>query len=343
MVDDTTIDYSVVVKIKCTRFDVFGGIMGVSYLYLPLKAMPLSNIKMSVDIVKKTAPPKSITSFQFDITNYGNYREMFGFRVEGEEGLISHVDTQTIVLDPKETKKVDLKVFTPPTLLDLGTPRRIYIYAYSYETNTSIPLGSVTVVTQGVYIHPLIGITIFSIVVLLIIIHFSYRYIDKIICEVYGKPIKPWFIPEERSYLKKLKKDKPDEYHKVLDMMRQEYQSAMLWYKSSVKNRESILGETSKAVRKIWFYLSSKSRELRSRIKRSKEKLEEDKKTIEKNAKRGRGEKPLKQMRDKEKTIDEKIRENKELRKKKILKKIKKQQEKQCRRLYSQKLETKGI
>ncbi|HEC89986.1 MAG TPA: hypothetical protein ENI44_05345, partial [Thermoplasmatales archaeon] len=30
MVDDTAVDYSVIVGIKCTRFDVFGGVSGVS-------------------------------------------------------------------------------------------------------------------------------------------------------------------------------------------------------------------------------------------------------------------------------------------------------------------------
>ncbi|RLF41934.1 MAG: hypothetical protein DRN12_01900 [Thermoplasmata archaeon] len=250
MVDDTTVDYSIVVRIKCTRYDVFGDIMGVSYLYLPLKAMPLSNIKMAVDTTEKTAPPKSITNFQFDITNEGNYREMFGFKVESKEGLISLLNTQTIVLEPKETKKVNLKVFTPSVFLDFGTPREINIYAYSYETNTTIPLGSITVVTQGIYISPLTGIIAIPIFILFLLLYLLYRYWERREQEEYGRPTKPWLIPVEREYLQELKKKDYKEYRRTLKMMKEEYQSAMLWYKYSIKEKSEgmflpLLGKTS--------------------------------------------------------------------------------------------------
>ena len=351
MVDDTAVDYNIVVKIKCTRYDVFGQEMGVSYLYLPLKAMPLSNIKMAVDTVKKTAPPKSITNFQFDITNEGNYREMFGFKVESRDGLISHLNTQTIVLDPKETKKVNLKVFTPSMFIDFGTPRRIDIYAYSYETNTTIPLGSITVVTQGIYISPLVGIMAIPIFIVFILLYLLYRYWVRREQEEFGRPVKPWFIPEEKEYLQELKKKDYKEYRKTISMMKQEYQSAMLWYKYSIKGKSEgmslpLFGKTEEK-KKLDETVEEKE-ELEMEEKPAKEALEkEDKKSILSKllsipTKESVEEKPSEVEEEKveskqvsnvkqEKQLLEKS--WREMEKKKRIRKIKREEEKQKRRL----------
>ena len=130
-----------------------------------------------------------------------------------------------------------LKVFTPSVFMDFGTPRKIDIYAYSYETNATIPLGSITVVTQGIYISPLTLIIIIPIIIILLIIYLLYRYLERKEQEESGKPVKPWLIPEEKKYLQELKKKDHKEYHKTISMMRQEYQSALLWYKSSIKRK----------------------------------------------------------------------------------------------------------
>ncbi|HDM67108.1 MAG TPA: hypothetical protein ENG62_01820, partial [Thermoplasmatales archaeon] len=236
MIDDSAIDYSVVVGIKCTRYDVYGAEMGSSYLYLPLKASPLSNIHMSISSVEKTAPPKSISTFTFSVVNKGDYEEMIGFNIKTDrEDLIAILDTQTIVIDPKEAKQVTLRVLTPPILMDFGTPHKIEIYAYPInEKGEETLIGSVTVVTEGFYISPLIWIIGLPLVFLGIIGYLSLHwYIERRDQELYGKPIKPWLIPEEKEYLRELKKKDRKEYYKTLQMMKQEYQSALLWYKYS--------------------------------------------------------------------------------------------------------------
>ena len=330
MVDDTAVDYNIVVKIKCTRYDVFGQEMGVSYLYLPLKAMPLSNIKMAVDTVKKTAPPKSIIDLQLDITNNGNYIETFGFKIKSKNGLIANINIPAIVLDPKETKEIELTVLTPSMFIDFGTPRRIDIYAYSYETNETIPLGSITVVTQGIYISPLTLIIAIPILSIFLLIYIFYRYLEKRKQEVLGKPTKPWLIPEEREYLRELKEKDPEEYRKTLSMMKQEYKSAMLWYKSSIMGKHdgriSLLSRkktletrggrlsTLKDIltREVEVSIPIRKEEVESKLKNIKEILTE--------------EIPKEMI---------KLKDEKQLKKEKLMKKIQKQQEKQRRKLVS--------
>lgn len=159
MVDDSVVDYSVIVEIKCTRFDVFGDIMGVSYLYLPLKAIPVSNIHME-NPQEKIMSPKTLVDIDLSITNYGNYRETLGFIIETEDDeVIARLDTQTLVLDPKEEKQITLRVLTPETFIDFGTPHQINIYTYPTKGDMEATyIGSITIVTRGIYFSPLIGI-----------------------------------------------------------------------------------------------------------------------------------------------------------------------------------------
>jgi len=62
---------------------------------------------------------------------------------------------------------------------------------------------------------------------------------------MFGKPDKPWNLPEERKYLEKLKEKDKEEYNNVLKMMRDEYKSALLWYKSYHDTTSEILGSKS--------------------------------------------------------------------------------------------------
>jgi len=321
MVDDTAVDYNIVVGIKCIRYDVFGQEMGVSYLKnLSLKAIPLSNIRIETSTINKTVPPKNITTFQLRITNRGNYRDMFGFKVESRDGLIANINTPAIVLDPKETKKVDITVLTPSMFIDFGTPRKIDIYAYSYETNATILLGSITVVTQGIYISPLTLIIAIPILFIFILIYIFYRYLEKRKQEVLGRPTKPWLIPEEREYLRELKRRDPEDYRKTISMMKQEYKSAILWYKSSIKR--GILGSLKDIL----------TREVEVSLPISppieKKKVESKFKTLKENLMKEIPEETKKEE-------DVKLKDEKQLKKEKLMKKIQKQQEKQRRKLVS--------
>ncbi|HDM66931.1 MAG TPA: hypothetical protein ENG62_00905 [Thermoplasmatales archaeon] len=321
LVDDSVIDYSVIVEIKCTRFDVYGHEMGVSYLHIPLKAMPVSNIKMNIDKVEETVSLKTVKSFQIRVTNNGDYREMFGFRAESDNHLIVRVDTSALVLNPRESKKVTLTVLTPAYFIDFGTPHKIHIYAYSYETNTTIPLGSLTVITQGIYISPLVLIITTIAVIILMIIYLLYRWLEKREQERLGRPVKPWLLLEEKEYLDELKRRDKREYHETLKMMKQEYQSAMLWYKSSIKKKRFLHPMENKVKKKeIKKEVDSlKKKPHRKTVLRlvSKPSREEVEKAIP-TARVDRGK--LEKTREKEKQM-KKIRREQERQRKKIMRK----------------------
>jgi len=48
----------------------------------------------------------------------------------------------------------------------------------------------------------------------------------------YGRPKKPWAIPEEKQMLRKLKKENKKRYNDTKLMMKQEYKSSLEWYRS---------------------------------------------------------------------------------------------------------------
>jgi FtsZ-interacting cell division protein ZipA len=120
---------------------------------------------------------------------------------------------------------------TPETLFDPGTPHTINVSAYSINYPKQYFNAAVTVVTKGVYISPLIFFYAIIIIVIIIIIYFLFFYIWKRREKtVYGKPEKPWKIPEEQAHLRELKKTDKKAYDQERLMMEDEYKSAMLYY-----------------------------------------------------------------------------------------------------------------
>jgi len=240
--DDSAIDYAVVAGIKCIRLDTFGGIIGSSYITIPLKASPLNFIEMRTTNTMKHAGLKSIVSFDVDITNIGYYKDVFKFELEGKNGLIGQFNKQALTLNPDETKKITLSILTPEKIWDPGTPNKIDIYAYSHGDSTRTHIGSLVVVTEGIYISPLVGMILIPIIIFIAISYVLFFYFrQKEEREAYGKPEKPWTIPEEKKYLDELRAKDKKEYSNVIQRMNEEYQSALLWYKSyrnSVKQKE---------------------------------------------------------------------------------------------------------
>lgn len=249
-VDDSAVDASVIVGIKCTRMDTLGGEIGSTYIYVPVKAAPTNFVKMkAAEDTMKHAGLKSMVYFSLDITNEGYYKDVFQFELEEENGLKGLFEEQAIVMEPGETKRVTLGILTPEKFFDPGTPSTIEVYVRSSGNATRTLVGTLTVITQGVYIPPPVGIACGVILIILLIVFFVFRwYKDARDRELYGKPNKPWLIPEERKYLQELKKKDPAEYNKVLQMMKEEYQSALLWfnsYRSSLEKTKETLKEKS--------------------------------------------------------------------------------------------------
>jgi len=234
--EESLIDYAVTIRINCTRYNTVGGIMGISYIYIPVRASPLNNLKLNVPYSTIRADLNSVEYLSVDVTNMGNYRDVFQFDVEEEDEVIGLLDSQVLVLNPGESKKINLSLITYEKIIDFGTANKINIYAWSDGDPNKIIVGSIAVFTQGVsinqYIFPVVALIISFFIVICLLLFFKLRR-DIIIR---GKPKKPWRIKVEREYLKGLKKEDKKRFKDVIEMMKQEYQSALLWYESYKNN-----------------------------------------------------------------------------------------------------------
>jgi hypothetical protein len=315
--DDIAVDYAVVVGIKVTRVNVFGDDAGVSYIYIPVKASSLNNIKMETQVSTKETAPHSFVHFDIIVRNLGYYRDMFSLEFIEENGLEVATSKQLFVLNPGESQDIRIDVLTSERLFDLGTPNKIEIYAVSSGDSNSIHIGTIVVITKGVFISPLIGIIATPIIVVLIILCILFYNIkNKRDQELFGKPTKPWTLPEEKKYLEKLKEKNKEEYDKVLQMMKDEYQSALLWfedYRNSMKSGEKGRKQKESLGTKFTnFFKGSNEKSEEDKSVEKEEKIIEETKDIEKASK----------VEPPKKTADQRLKE-------KALLKIKREQKKQ--------------
>ena len=232
-VDKLDAPNSVTVQVRCVRILTNGEVYGTTYANISVKAAQyhFAEIKPVKDI--KEAPPASQSYIPVDITNKGNYYDTFLINVIGENGVVGISSQEIIVLNPGETQRINIMVMTPEiNFYDPGTIRKIRIEAYSINDPENKFIGEAVVKTVGFYISPPLLLTI-GLIALLLLITISVLYYkrEKELQNIYGKPEKPWKIPEEKKYLEKLKKENIEKYKKELEMMREEYQSALLWYK----------------------------------------------------------------------------------------------------------------
>ena len=232
-IEDLTASCTTTLRIKCTRIGINGEPIGVSYIDIPLKAAPYhyAEVKPTAE-VKNVAPASEIT-IPVDITNRGNYFDTFVINVEGGNGAVGLASQQNLVLNPRETRRIYVRIMTPEvTLFDPGTIRQITIQVHSVDDPTSSFTGSIAIKTFGFYLSPplLLGLSMIIFMIIVLSLIFYYKR-EKELQSIYGKPEKPWKIPEEKKYLEKLKKEDIKKYKKELEMMREEYQSALLWYK----------------------------------------------------------------------------------------------------------------
>lgn len=230
-VTDLATEYNPTIKIKCTRYDVLGDEYGISYLTLPVKASSLNFAFVNALEPTKKAAPRSIVYFPLQIMNKGEYRGIYKFEIEAEEGMLGLISEQTLLLEPGETKIVQLGVRTTEVFYDIGTPRNVKIIVSPLGSSTNKFETNVIVITEGFYISPLISIVISIIFILAFIIYFLFFYLrNKRERELFGKPEKPWTIPEEKAYLQDLKQNNKEAYQQERKMMQDEYKSALLWH-----------------------------------------------------------------------------------------------------------------
>jgi len=230
-VNELASDYNPLIKIRVIRYDTFGAEYGSSYINLPLKAVSLNYAYIDAIEPTKKAPPRSLVNFPIEVTNKGEYRNTFQFNITGESGIYGLVAQQSLTLDSGETRIIQLQVITPEVFYDYGTPRKVDISIYPLGNPSGKISASVIVITEGLYISPLISFTIGIIIVLALLIYFFLFYLRaKRERDVYGKPNKPWTIPEERAHLAELKRTDKTAYEQECAMIEDEYKSALLWY-----------------------------------------------------------------------------------------------------------------
>ena len=261
--------------------------------------------------------PDQITSIPIRLQNQGNYNDTFGFRIKSKNNNIQLATPFYITLAPGEIKQTYLGISSPQSAFDYGTFHEIIIETYSIDNpDVTIAERQVFLETKGIYVSEIqgIGLIFLTIIIILAVAFFIHRrriYIEKYCI----KPDKPWEIPSEKKYLDKLKKSNKEKHDEVFQMMQDEYDSSLLWYKDYC--REIIKPKPVK----------------RKKIKPKPKKIKKEK-IIKIKEEKPKKEKFLK-PRIKEKKvlkIDKKI-EAEKIRKNKTLSKIKKEQEKQKRKL----------
>ena len=239
-IDDSAVDYNIVLGIECIRYDLFNDICGYSLLKLPLKAQPSMFLKMYPNNFTKIAQPKSIVEINYTISNQGYYKEIFSFEVNISDNLTTHFNTPVAVLNPGEPVNITLSVLIPETFFDIGTPYNITTYAIRQKDGTKFNVGTYTIIRKGLYLSPLTAIQmLLGSIVLTIGFIFISIIRDTFEQKHFGKPNKPWKIPIEERMLLNLKRKDSEQYKKTYMMMKDEYQSAILWYKDLRKHNKN--------------------------------------------------------------------------------------------------------
>jgi hypothetical protein len=321
--DDIAVDYAVVVGVKVTRVSPSGQDIGTSYINIPVKASSLNNLKMTSGFTSKETSPRSHVNFDITLTNLGYYRDMFNLEFVDKSGATIIASQQLIVLNPEETQNVRIDVLTKEQFFDIGTPNLINIYATSSSDPNPQLIGSFVVTTKGFYFSPLIGIVLTPIILIIVLIFLYWFFIkERRDVEQFGKPEKPWKIPEEKTHLLDLKQNDKKAYQQERQMMKDEYKSAMLWHRD---NRQTM---KQKSIEEEPTQKDTLSKKLSALLKKPEKKSNQKKKPkkklpflLKKSAKKPKEEiaKPIVPVED--------------TRKEETIAKIKREQERQLRKI----------
>jgi hypothetical protein len=261
------------------------------------------------------------------VENQGNYNDTFNFRIRSETGYpLTLTNNGTITLRPGEQGQAFVGVAVPANFLDTGTLHSIFIDTYSAEQpNTSIASQRIFVETQGFYFseeNSMYTIGFGLIFLIGVVIFLVWR--RKIPGKTSKKPEKPWKLPEEQTHLAELKRTDKNAYEQERILMEDEYKSALLAYKDDQKQlrRKPTKEKAKKAETSIFKKLITS---LQTAVKPKKKQKEKTKK------------KPVPLLKKPEKKPKEKIIKPlvsvEDSSKEKILAKIKREQDKQLRKL----------
>lgn len=273
-----------------------------------------------------TLHPDQITSIPITLQNLGNYNDTFSFRLASENNDIEIAAPYSITLAPGETKETYLGVSAPQSVFDYGTIHEVTIEAFSIDDpDVTIEKQMVLLETRGIYISEMMGVGLIFLIVVVFLGVALLVYRRRSLLERYCvKPEKPWDIPAEIKYLKKLKEKDKKKYNEVLQMMQDEYDSALLWY---TYYRESIT--KPKPVKKKKKVKKQKKKPIKLKKPKKEEKIEEIK-----------PEEP--EVEEERELVVDKKDEIEKRRREQALLRIKREQEKQKRKIKDPKIENEG-
>lgn len=293
------------------------------YVDVLVTVKPFHAAKIQALPPKKLSPSQT-TSIPILIENQGNYNDTFNFRIRTETGHpLTVTRNGTITLQPGEQGQAFIGVALPKNILDTGTLHSLFIEVYSADQpNVSIATQRVFIESQGFYITE--ENTVYSIgfgLFFLIIIGVFLKLRQKSSRKNGKKPEKPWKIPEEQQHLEELKKTDKNAFEHERLMMEDEYKSALLWYKNESKapRKERKTDKQKKPLSSTFKKLVNLPKKIQKIKKKQKVKPKKKQKVKPKEKTKKQLFKPLIPKED--------------IRKENIFEKIKKEQEKQLRRL----------
>jgi len=196
--------------------------------------------------------PYEVKSIPISIRNIGSHIDSYNFRVNCSDKNMIVTPPPAITLRPGEEGQALVGVATPRTFLALGPLTSINVSAYSVDDPKTVFSNTIILTTSGIYAAAGVTYNTALLVATLLIIVALFLYISKKRREkICKKPEKPWKIPEEKEYMEKLKEKNKEEYKKVLEMMKQEYESSLLWYTSYVKTMMGKYRQEKQKAKKI--------------------------------------------------------------------------------------------
>lgn len=215
--------------------------------------------------------PNQIKTLHINITNNGNYKDTFGFRIESEGNKIALSRPIYVSLRPGETKKTLIGISSKPILWDSGSLHKAEIKVFSLDNpDINITNRTILIETKGFYVSELYQTGLAGCLMMIFFFVFIFiRNRKKQIRDIVKKPEKPWNISKEKEYLEQIRKKDRNQYRNILKQMKEEYNSALLWYKHYIKvinknkkiKKISFRRKTKRFFSKILIWMKNESRE----------------------------------------------------------------------------------
>ena len=217
------------------------------------KASTYSVGLLSMYEAPKTIRPNGITTYQIEVEHLGNYFEHYTLWVKPEEGWIAEIE-RSLVVFPGGKAFANLTICAPETFYASGKVAIINVYARPLSNPDIVYNIPVVVLVKGFYIPPYVPwIVIPVIIIIALVLIFILLPIHRRLAEYRGRPQRPWKLPKEKKYLLDVRDTSGlIAVMRAKRLMREEYRSALLWWKWEKKSDRIHKKEWKKTHRDEW-------------------------------------------------------------------------------------------